>query len=85
MPSRISRARFGQSFGHWRRTFHPPPSKTYVTTTLGVFPVVRKPGRPSPSRSFAQPSNPISSAVLGARSASETRSSLSPGSITPGP
>ncbi len=80
-PSRMRRCRFGHASGHRRSTFHPPPSITSVTTTRGANPGM--PGRTRPSAA-RKSSNPRSLAVVGARSASVTRSSWSCGSTAPG-
>src|SRR5918999_36019 len=74
----------GQARGQSDSAFHPPPSITNVTTTFGGRAGRARPGSGRPSDA-EKPSNPISRAVVGARSASETRSSTSRGSpTTPG-
>ena len=84
-PSRIRRCRFGHASGQRRRTFHPPPSITSVTTSLGCTGgvTVGIPGSATPSAA-SNSSNPMSRAVVGARSASVTRSVWSCGSMRPG-
>ena len=84
-PSRIRRLRFGHASGQRRSTFHPPPSITSVTTTRGCTGGVTEgiPGSHTPSVA-RNSSNPISRAVVGARSASVTRSAWSWGSTRPG-
>src|SRR5437870_3193704 len=67
----------GQAVGHWLSAFHPPPSMTNVTMTLGRVVRVGSPGRGWPS--LALKSKPISDAAEGARSARETRSRRSSG------
>src|SRR5205814_8706510 len=65
IPLPISLRRFGHAVGQWESTFHPPPSMTNVTITLGGVAGVGRPGSGVPSR--AAKSNPISCAAEGAR------------------
>src|SRR5215216_5541243 len=76
--SPIRRLRFGHASPQCCRTFHPPPSITNVTTTFGGVSNRGDPGRTLPSGA-RKSSNPIIDAIVGARSASETRSVESDG------
>jgi hypothetical protein len=69
----MSPLRNGHEYFQCVRTFHPPPSMTNVTTTLGGVPGPVMPGIDTPS--WVVKSNPIIRAVVGARSASVTISS----------
>src|SRR5438552_4784317 len=69
----IRRLRLGHPFAQWVYTFHPPPSMTNVTITLGGVAGAGTPGSGAPSRGWKSP-KPSNAAVVGARSASVTSS-----------